>query len=373
MAEWVREEQAPTWSCPRAVRVTNHRACNASQLGWHAKLTTQRGKELQSDILRTSPLLDGMILLMLGDSLARDQYTDAVCSLHRRPDTSVAPLHTNSGGAMRISETRGPNASFWFAYSHYGSLDTKTCGSGAESKQRDCQPHREAIYERLGPGPHLEDARRVLAKIRARISASESPYRGKAPRGLIVHLGSLKPHGHRTHGDGGPSDSGASAYFSALASFVPALRSELGRGLFYYRPAFATHFNTRTADYDPFTGRKKPCREIDSAPSATQHGRWFLREERSLLDAGPEVVTIPHVWDLSVGVPSLHPGVSRAVGHNGTVVDCLHFCIHGDGHSGVYEAINRWWWWDMLRRLSQPGTAAGSSRALDGRAQAPGA
>ena len=80
-----------------------------------------------------------------------------------------------------------------------------------------------------------------------------------------------------------------------------------------------------------------------------------MLEQRSKDDS---FAVIPNVWDLSIDMWFMHPALTHAV-HDPRieVSDCLHFCTLGNAYHGVYEAVNRWFWWDMLHKLKQKGHA----------------
>lgn len=146
--------------------------------------------------------------------------------------------------------------------------------------------------------------------------------------------------------------------FVALTSvFVPPIEQ-----LFYYRPAMATHFATADAGYLPNSRTVSlPCTRIDATVNLTAQKSFFLREESNLEQRSEDgrLVVIPNVWDLSVDMWFLHPSVTHSVHEPGkTITDCLHFCVFGNAYHGVYEAVNRWFWWDMLNKLKERNQSA---------------
>ena len=77
---------------------------NSTYQRWHAQLASPEGTAIPSAILRSagSSDFDGKVWLILGDSLARDQFVELACSLHRQ---ATRPCRGNP------QESAGPNAS----------------------------------------------------------------------------------------------------------------------------------------------------------------------------------------------------------------------------------------------------------------------
>lgn len=312
--------------------------CRFSSLQkWHAILTSSDEVDISSSVLSgASPELDGKIVFIVGDSLASNQFSDLLCSMHAS-GLKVTMVLTNRQdptlvGAMVAEVQAADGTTFWVVYNSFGNLHS----GGGETR-------------RFAAGS--------IAKIQARIASSKSAYRGTAPRGAVVQLSSVKAHSLSIHGYGGGV--GIKAYFDDLLSFKRDFSKLVDAELFYYRPAFATHFATSDAGYTPTSAATKlPCTRIDSSVNLTAQRLFFLQEETMLAQRSKDesFAVIPNVWDLSIDMWFMHPGLTHAVRDPRIEVsDCLHFCTLGNAYHGVYEAVNRWFWWDMLHKLKQKG------------------
>ena len=347
---WVRNDSVLLNDCPirfdnrttKKLVSQNERGgnCGFSSLQkWHAILTSSDGADIPSSVLSdASPELDGKIVFIVGDSLASNQFSDLLCSMHASGLKVTMVMKNRQDhkliGAMVAEVQAADDTTFWVVYNSFGNLHA----GGRETRR----------YATGG-----------IAKIQAHIAASKSAYRGTAPRGAIVQLTSVKAHSLHNHGYG--RGVGIKAYFDDLLTFKNDLSKLVDAELFYYRPAFATHFATSDAGYLPTSDATKlPCTRIDSSVNLTAQRRFFLQEETMLEQRSKDdsFAVIPNVWDLSIDMWFMHPALTHAV-HDPRieVSDCLHFCTLGNAYHGVYEAVNRWFWWNMLHKLKQKGHA----------------
>ena len=316
--------------------------CNDDSLQrYHAVLTASSGQDIPSSVVAAAPSLDGKILLMVGDSLAGGQYFDLLCSLYSLPGINVAAVLPNRAdpnlvGSI-ISEVQSNSSTCWLVH------------ISIESINPDTQAGASAGYLTRGS----------IAKIGRWIAIGRSAYRGNTTRGTIILLTSVKAHSLSSHGYKGYEDGGTHQYFKDLIVFIESMSKLVHWELFYYRPAFATHFATAHAGYIP--GAKElalPCKAIDANITSTPLRDFFTREEANLSQraktAGLRVVVVPHTWEMSLQMWHLHPSLTHQVHPPyGNVVDCLHFCVLGNAYYGMYEAVNRWWWWSMLLELKR--------------------
>lgn len=309
---------------------------HSSTQKWHAILKSPYGADIPSSVLTGSPELDGKIIFIVGDSLAYGQFVDLLCSLHARRH-NVVMVNKNRQDpnliGVHVAEVQAANGTtFWVVFNSFGNLR-----SGG---------HEIGRY-----------ATGSVAKIKAHIASSKSAYRGTTPSGAIVQLSSVKAHSLSRHGYRGFADGGVAAYFKDLLVFKEYYGKLVDAELFYYRPAFATHFATSNAGYIPDShAAQLPCTRIDSSVNLTNQKIFFMQEESQLERRSKDVrfAVIPNVWDMSVDMWYMHPSLTHAVTDTEkSISDCLHFCNLGNAYHGMYEAVNRWFWWDMLGKLKQ--------------------
>lgn len=344
--KWVLRDAVPLLDCPiQFDNRTDVKLLSASNRGgncefsslqkWHAILTAPDGSDIPSSVLVASPALDGKIIFIVGDSLAGGQFNDIVCSLHAH-DHKVTMVMKNREdpaliGALIAEVSAADGTTFWVVYNSFGNLH----GGGRQTE----------AY-----------ATRSIAKVKSYIASKKSAYRGIAPRGAIVQMTSVKAHSLKSHGYGRVED-GPAAYFRDLLSFKEHYSKVVDAELFYYRPAFATHFATSDAGFIPNSAAAQlPCTRIDSSVNLTSQKSFFLKEEGQLEQRSKDdrFFVIPDVWAMSVDMWFLHPALTHAVHSPGKAVsDCLHFCNLGNGYHGIYEAANRWFWWHMLNRVAR--------------------
>ena len=343
---WVRHDAVPLPDCPiQFDNRTSVKLLSASSRGgncefsslqkWHAILTAPDGSDIPSTVLVAPPALHGKIIFIVGDSLAMGQFHDILCSLHAHGHRVVMVLKNREDphliGAIIAEVSAADGTTFWVVFNSFGNLHEGGRQTGAY-------------------------ATGSVAKIKSYIASKKSAYRGIAPRGAIVQMTSVKAHSMNTHGYGRVKD-GAAAYFRDLLSFKEYYSKVVDAELFYYRPAFATHFATSDAGFIPnSTAAQLPCTRIDASVNLTSQKSFFLKEEGQLEQRSKDdrFFVIPDVWDMSVDMWFLHPALTHAVHSPGKAVsDCLHFCNLGNGYHGVYEAANRWFWWHMLNKLKQ--------------------
>jgi len=303
--------------------------CASSVYPWrNARLTRCFGQKQQTTISSTfqslPPALNGSTLLMIGDSVCRDQFVDLACSLDYSKSTQVNVHIKDVDPRVQPKEflqspllisVHAKNMVFWVALVTLRNLATGT------QKLRG-------------------DIRRIaqLVKVQAKTKKVDV-----GP--TVVHMCSIKAHSLNTHGYG----RNTSAYFGDLLRLAMDLKADVDWKLFFYRPGPATHFATADAGYLPNRdAAPKPCRSIDPMNVSTQKN-WFIQEERMLTTRQPGIKVLSSVFDISLAAWDMHPGVRQYVINNTDVykTDCLHFCVVGNGYVGVYAAFNQLWWHEM--------------------------
>ena len=350
-ASWVldatRNGSRPT--CPfELARLARGGGCDSSSYQrWHAHLTTRAGKVVMNEGLSLQPEFDGTLLLMLGDSLCRDQWVEMVCALHGAEHTRVHLLDdfnfTSRDATTLLARVHAPGvATTWVGFLHIDQMRSEHKGGHVVAAQ----------------------ARRLVARVADEQASLPSAAHAAVRPGLSValHLCSIKAHTLKSKGY---TSNTPKAYFDDLAQFAGELQSATNASLLYYRPGPATHFATVDAGFVPTTGMPQPCRPI---AQTTAQKAWFVHEEETMgqtfaANSAGKATVLSGVWALSQDAWAQHPGLTLqfhgTTNQSHKISDCLHYCIAGDGQVGVYEAFNRMWWWHLQAdfRFHARGTA----------------
>ena len=344
---WVRDgiRNGTRTTCPfDLINLVRGGSCSSDlYMRWRAVIMRTSASGVDESILSGGVSLrgelDGVLLLLVGDSLCREQWVELACALHGAEHTRVrlldgynyTPRDEKKESGHLLARVHSPGvANTWVGFLQIDSMQQKSHAVAAEARQL------------------TENVARLQAELH---SAKQSAVRGLT---VALHLCSIKAHTLKSRGYETPD-----GYFDDLANFANELQHNTNASFLYYRPGPTTHFATADAGYVPTTGMPEPCRPITQVASQKA---WFVREEEAMgakLDAhfSGKVTVLRGVWALSQDAWTQHPSMS-VVHHPDThkprnISDCLHYCIAGDGAVGVYDAFNRLWWWHMQADLSQ--------------------
>ena len=333
LLSWVRDEahNRKNNTCPSELaNLYRGGMCSSDHYErWRANITSRAGESILSGGISLQAELDGVLLLLIGDSLCRDQWVELVCALHKTAHVNILAGFNHT--------VRGLPESALLAHLNAPGVASTTVG----------YLYIDAI---------IRNGRRMAARAREVADYVQKLKARRTDLTVALHVCSMKAHSLTSRGYKNATPTG---YFDDLAWFASELQKATNASFLYYRPGPATHFATADAGFIPQKNRRpEPCRPI---ARVSAQKTWFVREEEAMEEKltarfSGKARVLRGVWALSQDAWAQHPGLTYAF-HNKSrpVSDCLHYCIAGDGLVGVYEAFNRLWWWHMLADLTQQG------------------